>query len=51
MITGMPMERNLFASLNALGAVEVIEEIPMTSASLRASQSGSEMSSIKVLEL
>jgi len=45
------MERNLFASLKALGAVEVIEEIPIMSASLSAAQSGSEISSIKVLEL
>jgi hypothetical protein len=51
MITGIPMDRNLFASLKALGAVEVIEEIPIISASLSAVQSGSEMSSMKVLEL
>jgi hypothetical protein len=51
MMTGLPMARYFFASLNALGAVDVIEEIPMMSASLSAFQSGSEMSSINVLEL
>jgi hypothetical protein len=44
------MARNFFASLKALGAVEVMDEIPMISASLNASQSGSAMSSIKTLD-
>lgn len=47
MTTGMPIERNFFDSLNALGAVEVMEEMPMTSASFNASQSGSDISSMK----
>jgi len=47
MTVGMPMERNLCASANALGAVEVIDEMPMRSAPFRISQFGSEMSSIK----
>jgi len=51
MIIGIPIERNLFASWNALGAVDVMEEIPITSAPFSMFQSGSETSSIKAFEL
>lgn len=48
---GMPIERNLSASWNALGAVDVMEEMPMISAAFNASQSGSEISSINTLDV
>jgi hypothetical protein len=51
MTIGIPLERNLLASLNALGAVDVIEEIPIRSAFSNSFQSGSDMSSIKVFAL
>jgi hypothetical protein len=47
----MPIELNLFAIWNALGAVDEIEEIPIISASFNIFQSGSEMSSINAFEL
>jgi hypothetical protein len=46
----MPIERYFLANWKALGAVEVMEEIPMKSAFLSSSQSGSAISSIKAFE-